>query len=72
MRAPMTSTGLPPLIPLDEAQRRVLDGVMPLAVERVRVEDAAGRILAAAVTSMLTVPPWDTAPWTVLRYEVQT
>ena len=55
----MTSTGLPPLIPLEEAQRRVLEGVTPLAAERVQVDHAAGRVLATAVTSLLTVPPWD-------------
>ena len=55
----MTDAGLPPLIPLEEAQERVLRGVTPLPVEHVRVEDAAGRVLAGAVRSALTVPPWD-------------
>jgi molybdopterin molybdotransferase len=55
----MTDAGLPPLIPLEEAQARVLRGLTPLPVERVRVEDAAGRVLAGAVRSTLTVPPWD-------------
>jgi molybdopterin molybdotransferase len=55
----MTTIGLPPLIPLDEAQERVLAGVTPLAAERVGVEDAAGRVLARPVSSVLTVPPWD-------------
>jgi len=55
----MTTAGLPPLIPLEEAQGRVLRGVTPLPIEHVRVEDAAGRVLAGAVRSALTVPPWD-------------
>ena len=55
----MTDAGLPPLIPLEEAQGRVLAGVKPLPTERVGVDDAAGRVLAGAVSSTLTVPPWD-------------
>ncbi len=55
----MTSVGLPPLIPLEEAQERVLRGVTPLAAESVSLEDAVGRVLARPVTSALTVPPWD-------------
>jgi molybdopterin molybdotransferase len=55
----MTDAGLPPLIPLEEAQGRVLAGVTPLSTERVGVDDAAGRVLAEAVSSTLTVPPWD-------------
>jgi molybdopterin molybdotransferase len=55
----MTNVGLPPLIPLEEAQERVLRGVTPLAAESVNLEDAVGRVLARPVTSALTVPPWD-------------
>ena len=55
----MTTFGLPPLIPLEEAQERVLEGMTPLAAESVSVDDAAGRVLARPVTSALTVPPWD-------------
>ncbi len=55
----MTSVGLPPLIPLEEAQGRVLQGVVPLAAESVSLEDAVGRVLARPVRSALTVPPWD-------------
>ena len=49
---------LPDLIPLDEAQRRVLDGVSALPAEVVDLADAAGLVLAAPVRSALTVPPW--------------
>ncbi len=55
----MTDAGLPPLIPLEDAQERVLRGVVPLAVETVGVPDAAGMVLARPVASELTVPPWD-------------
>jgi molybdenum cofactor synthesis domain-containing protein len=49
---------LPDLIPLEVAQAHVLDGVAPLPVETVALEDAAGLVLAAAVSSDLTVPSW--------------
>ncbi len=55
----MTTAGLPPLIPLEEAQGRVLDGVAPLEVEAVGLEHAVGRVLARPVSSALTLPPWD-------------
>jgi molybdopterin molybdotransferase len=55
----MSDAALPPLIPLEEAQERVLRGVAPLPAERVDLEDALGRVLAEAVRSGLTVPPWD-------------
>jgi molybdenum cofactor synthesis domain-containing protein len=55
----MSAAGLPPLIPLEEARRRVLEGVTPLPTEVVGLEEAAGRVLARPVTSSLTVPPWD-------------
>jgi len=46
-------------MPLDEALERILDGVQPLPVETVAVEDARGRILAEALTARLTLPPGD-------------
>ncbi len=49
---------LPDLVPLDAAQRRVLDGVTPLPAEVVDLADAAGLVLAAPVRSALTVPSW--------------
>ena len=49
---------LPDLIPLDEAQRRVLDGIEALPAEGVSLADAAGLVLASPVRSALTMPPW--------------
>jgi molybdenum cofactor synthesis domain-containing protein len=54
----VSASDLPDLIPLDEAQRRVLDGVVPLRSEIVGLEDADGLVLAASVSSPLTVPTW--------------
>jgi molybdenum cofactor synthesis domain-containing protein len=49
---------LPDLIPLAEAQRRVLDGVGPLPAVTVDLADATGLVLAGEVGSALTVPGW--------------
>ncbi len=49
---------LPDLIPLAEAQRRVLDGIGTLPVEVLDLAEAAGLVLAEPVRSALTVPPW--------------
>lgn len=49
---------IPPL-PLDEAQRRLLDAAVPLGVERLAVGAAAGRHLAEAVTAARTQPAAD-------------
>jgi len=49
---------LPDLVPLDEAQARVLDGVTALPSEVVDLADASGLVLAAPVHSALTVPSW--------------
>jgi molybdopterin molybdotransferase len=47
-------------IPLDEALALILETASPVArTERVRLEEAAGRVLAAAVTSPIDVPPFD-------------
>ncbi len=46
------------LMPLDEAQRRVLEGVVALPSETVGIADAGGRVLAGRVLSALTVPSW--------------
>jgi molybdopterin molybdotransferase len=51
-------TDLPDLIPLEEAQRRVLDGVAPLPTITVSLADAPGHVLAEAVRSAMAVPPW--------------
>jgi molybdenum cofactor synthesis domain-containing protein len=51
---PFTST-----ISLEEARRRLDAAVRPIArIERVRLEDAAGRVAAADVTSPIDVPPF--------------
>ena len=51
---PFTST-----ISLEEARRRLEAAVRPIArTERVRLEDAAGRVAAADVTSVIDVPPF--------------
>jgi molybdopterin molybdotransferase len=51
--------GLPPLMPLDVAQRRVLEGARPLPAEKVPLDQAVGRVLAAPALAAVTVPPWD-------------
>ena len=54
MMRPFTST-----ISLDEARRRLDAEVRPIArTERVRLEDAAGRVAAADITSPIDVPPF--------------
>ncbi len=55
----MSTPDLPDLIPLPEAQRRVLEGIGPLPAETVDLADAGGLVLAAPVSSALTVPSWD-------------
>jgi molybdopterin molybdotransferase len=47
------------LIPINEARRRALAAVAPLAAEDVSLEDALGRVLAENVTSSIDVPPFD-------------
>ena len=49
---------LPDLIPLDEARRRVLDGIEALPPVSVDLADAAGLALADPIRSALTLPPW--------------
>jgi molybdopterin molybdotransferase len=46
---------------VDEARARVLAAVRPLASERVRVDDALGRVLAEDVVSEITLPPFDSS-----------
>ena len=46
-------------ISLEEAQRRLSAAVRPIErTERVRIEDSAGRVAAADVTSPIDVPPF--------------
>ena len=49
---------LPDLIPLADAQARVLDGVEPVPAEVVDLVGAAGLVLAEPIRSATTVPPW--------------
>lgn len=49
------------LISIDEARRRVLEAVSPLADEGVPLDLALGRVLAEDVTSGIDVPPFDSS-----------
>ena len=46
------------LISVDEAHRLILERVRPLAAERVPIERAAGRALAAPATAQVDLPPF--------------
>ena len=48
-----------PLIPVEEALLRVLEGVQTLPAEEVLIDAAHGRILAATLASRRTQPPAD-------------
>jgi molybdopterin molybdotransferase len=48
-----------PLLPVEQALARVLDGVIPLPSEEVPIGEAHGRILAAPLASRRTQPPAD-------------
>lgn len=48
-----------PLLPVEEAIRRVLDGVEPLPIERVPLAEATGRVLAEPLDALRTQPPQD-------------
>ena len=47
------------MLGLAEASERVLERLRLTGSERVPLEDAAGRVLAGAVISPVTLPPWD-------------
>ena len=47
------------MLSVAEASARILDGIAPLAPERVPLERALGRVLATEVVSPITLPPWD-------------
>jgi molybdopterin molybdotransferase len=49
---------MPELIPIAEAQRRVLGATKPLAPEAIPIADALGRVLAEPVTAAGDVPPF--------------
>jgi molybdopterin molybdotransferase len=44
---------------VDEASRRILAGIRPLAIEHVPLSEALGRVLADDVRSPIEHPPWD-------------
>ena len=45
------------MIPVDEARRRIVEAVVPLAPEQVALSDALGRVLAGDVPARRTQPP---------------
>jgi molybdopterin molybdotransferase len=46
------------LLSIDEAQRLILERVRPLEPERVRLEDAVGRVLAEDAVAVVDLPPF--------------
>ena len=46
------------MLTVAEASERILSEIHPLAIERVPLLDALGRILATSVVSSVTLPPW--------------
>ncbi len=50
--------GLSELLSIEEARGLVLARVRPLPTERVRLEDAAGRVLGEAAPSLVDLPPF--------------
>ena len=46
------------MLTVPQASERILAEIRPLAVERVPLLDALGRVLATAVISPITLPPW--------------
>jgi molybdopterin molybdotransferase len=48
-----------PLIPVDEALRRMLDGAAPVGSEKVPLDDAIGRVLATDIKALRSQPPFD-------------
>ncbi|MCT8974358.1 gephyrin-like molybdotransferase Glp [Microbaculum marinisediminis] len=49
------------LLPVEEALRRIVDGVPPRPAERVPLDDALDRVLAEDIAARRTQPPWDTS-----------
>ncbi len=49
------------LLSLEEAQRRILERVVPLPSEDVALRDAAGRVTTAEVESRVDLPPFDSS-----------
>jgi molybdopterin molybdotransferase len=48
-----------PLLSLEDARAQMLDGLTPLPAEEVTLDAALGRVLAADLTALTTLPPWD-------------
>jgi molybdopterin molybdotransferase len=48
-----------PLLLVEEARARMLDGLEPLPAHEVALDEAPGRVLAADLASLTTLPPWD-------------
>jgi molybdopterin molybdotransferase len=48
-----------PLLPVDEALARVLDGITPLPAEEIAIGEAHGRVLAEPLAARRTQPPAD-------------
>ena len=46
------------MLTVPEASARILADIRPLAVERVALLDALGRVLASPIISPVTLPPW--------------
>ncbi|MEO8625469.1 MAG: gephyrin-like molybdotransferase Glp [Candidatus Limnocylindrales bacterium] len=55
----MSHGDLPPMMSLEDARARMLNGLAPLPTEVVALGDAAGRVLAEDLSSRHTLPPWD-------------
>src|SRR5437660_5997275 len=49
------------LLSIEEAQRLVLERVRPLELERLPIEQASGRVLAAPVAAAVELPPFDSS-----------
>ena len=49
------------LLSVEEALRRILDGVEPTAPEPIAIEQARGRVLAAPLRALLTQPPFNSS-----------
>ncbi|MCR4310643.1 MAG: hypothetical protein NUW14_11605 [Deltaproteobacteria bacterium] len=47
------------MLTYEEARERILDRVLPLGMERVPLDAAAGRTLAGEVRAPGDLPPWD-------------
>ena len=59
MTSATPAAGIRTMLSVAEAVAQVIDGALPLAVERVSLLDALGRVLAAPIVAPLTLPPWD-------------